>query len=225
MSSILKALKKLEREKSGRFPESMNITSDILGSADSSRKISPLALVLLFLLFFGGGIAITFFFMKVPQPKIKVNPGITANSLQPPVLPAAALPETLPAEIKIVPAPKKPHAETERKETKKSVLKNKLAESAAKKNAPAIVSDVSKKTVITLESAHKELYTSTVPHLRVNGIAFQTSSADSMAIVNGVPVSNGSIIEGVSVEEVQRDRVLFRRNLEKFEIRLGQSNR
>ena len=46
-----------------------------------------------------------------------------------------------------------------------------------------------------------------------------------MAIVNGTPVSNGSIIEGVTVEEVRKDRVLFQHNGEKFEIQLGQSNR
>jgi len=47
MSSIFNALKKLEREKSGRFPESMDLDLDILRSTDSSRSYSPLALVLL----------------------------------------------------------------------------------------------------------------------------------------------------------------------------------
>ncbi|NTV48170.1 MAG: general secretion pathway protein GspB [Geobacteraceae bacterium] len=203
----------------------MNINSDILGSTDSSRKISLLPLVLLFLLFFGGGIAVTFFFLKAPQPKTKLKPEITANNLQPQNLPAAVIPETLPTEIEIVPALKKPHGETVRKETSKSVIKKNLAGSIVKKNAPAIVSNISKKPDITTESATKEIYTSKAPNLRVNGIAFQNSNADSMAIVNGMPVSSGSIIEGVTVEEVQNDRVLFRRNLEKFEIRLGQSNR
>ena len=65
----------------------------------------------------------------------------------------------------------------------------------------------------------------TVPTLRVNGIAYQNGSADSMAVINGVPVLTGATIEGVTVEEVQKDRVLFQYNGEKFGIPLGQSNR
>ncbi len=64
-----------------------------------------------------------------------------------------------------------------------------------------------------------------MPVLRVNGIAFQASGGvDNMAIVNGTPVSGGSLIEGTIVEEVQKDRVLFQRNGERFSILLGQSN-
>jgi type II secretory pathway component PulC len=78
---------------------------------------------------------------------------------------------------------------------------------------------------ITAEPVHTDQApVITTPKLRVNGIAFQNSSADSMAIVNGTPVSGGSIVEGATVEEIRRDRVLFQRNGEKFEIQLGQSN-
>lgn len=54
MSSILKALKKLEHEKSGRFPNLLKIDSDILRAADSTRSFSPSVLVLLFLLVLEG---------------------------------------------------------------------------------------------------------------------------------------------------------------------------
>lgn len=221
MSSILKALKKLEREKSGRFPESMNINSDILGTADSNRNISPLSMVLLFLIFFGGGIAVAIFFMKAPPSKNNVKSDIAANSLQSPIQPTVK-PEVLPAEIEVVPALKGRHAESARKEAKKTVVKK---DSIVKKNTLAVVSDVTKKTSEAAESVNKKIHTNAVPVLRVNGIAFQNSNADSMAIINGIPVSSGSIIEGVTVEEVRKDRVLFKRNLEKFEIQLGQSNR
>jgi hypothetical protein len=65
----------------------------------------------------------------------------------------------------------------------------------------------------------------TIPALRVNGIAFQVSGADNMAIINGTAVASGSTIEGVTVEEVRKDRVLFQFNGEKFEIHLGQTNK
>jgi general secretion pathway protein B len=63
------------------------------------------------------------------------------------------------------------------------------------------------------------------PALRVDGIAFQDSTTESVAMINGVPVSNGSLIEGAKVEEIHKNRVGFSYNGEKFEIHLGQSNR
>jgi len=63
----------------------------------------------------------------------------------------------------------------------------------------------------------------TRPVLKVNGIAFQ-DGADSVAVINGVTVSNGSVIEGARVEEIQKDRVRFSRGGERFDIILDKSN-
>jgi general secretion pathway protein B len=63
------------------------------------------------------------------------------------------------------------------------------------------------------------------PVIKVNGIAFQDGSSDSVAVVNGIPVSNGSIIEGAMVEDIQRDRIRFSYGSEKFEVPLGKTNR
>lgn len=60
--------------------------------------------------------------------------------------------------------------------------------------------------------------------LKVDGIAFQEGAADSLAVVNGTTVSKGSVIEGVRVEEIQKDRVRFSRGGEKFEVILDKSN-
>jgi type II secretory pathway component PulC len=61
------------------------------------------------------------------------------------------------------------------------------------------------------------------PVLKVDGIAFQ-DGADSVAVINGVTVSKGSVIEGARVEEIQKDRVRFSRGGERFEIILDKSN-
>jgi type II secretory pathway component PulC len=65
----------------------------------------------------------------------------------------------------------------------------------------------------------------TPPLLRVNGIAYQNNSAESMAIINGNPLSKGSTIEGTTIEEIHKDKVVFQHNGRKFEIHLGQTNR
>jgi type II secretory pathway component PulC len=61
------------------------------------------------------------------------------------------------------------------------------------------------------------------PVLKVNGIAFQ-DGADSVAVINGITVSNGSVIEGARVEEIHKDHVKFSRDGEKFYIILEKSN-
>lgn len=228
MSSILKALKKLEHEKSDHRPDSLKIDSDILKVTDSSPRFSPLGMVLLFLLVFGGGISVAFFFMKDTKTTlatIKPQPEITVKSNPPPVTPTVVKPETLPAEIIVIPARNEPTVEISRKQQQKPAAAGNAADNIVKKPARAAISNISEKPKEATEAANSEIPAPSVPTLRVNGIAFQNNGADSMAIVNGTPVSSRSVIEGITVEEVQKDRVLFQRNGEKFEIQLGQANR
>jgi general secretion pathway protein B len=72
--------------------------------------------------------------------------------------------------------------------------------------------------------ASPAIVTSGPPLLKVQGIAFQDGSATGVAVVNGIAVSKGSVIEGVRVEEIQNDRVMFSRDGKKFEIILDKSN-
>lgn len=233
MSSILKALKKLEHEKTVRSPQSLKIDTDILRTVDSSRGLSPYSLALLFLLVFGGGAAVAFYFVrdaKAPRETATTPPVTAAKALQAKVPQPVIMPETLPAEIVVVPARKGPSGEAPRTKQKKPPAAGRAAGAVDRmpaKAAAAGVAEVGKEADGAAMGAAKGAVPAAAdaPNLRVNGIAFQNSGADSMAIVNGIPVSSGSIIEGTTVEEVRKDRVLFQRNGEKFEIMLGQSNR
>lgn len=213
MSSILKALKKLEHENSGHVPELLTIDSDILRSSRSSRSISLLSLGLLLLLFFGGGATVAYLFMM----KARVSPSVTKPQAE--ILSKSSSPlvtgKTIPVQAVIVPA-----------HTKRSdAVADKVADSIVKNAAPASVASVSENPQGATISAANKINSASAPTLRVNGIAFQNGGTDNMAIVNGMPVSNGSIIEGATVKEVQQDRILFQYNGERFEIQLGQSNR
>lgn len=228
MSSILKALKKLEHEKTARSPLSLKIDTDILRTVDSSRGYSPYSLALLFLLVFGGGASVAFYFardVKAPGETVTAPPAPVAKALQAKVPPPVIITETLPAEIVVVPARKGPSVEAPRaKQIKPPAAKTaKAVDRVPAKEAAAGVSELQNGSDEAAKGAVPAA--ADVPSLRVNGIAFQNNSADSMAIVNGMPVSSGSIIEGTAVEEIRKDRVLFQRNGEKFEIMLGQSNR
>jgi hypothetical protein len=229
MSSILKALKKLEHEKTVRLPHSLKIDTDILRTVDSSSGFSPYSLALLFLLVFGGGAAVALYFIrdtKAPQETGTSQPVTAAKALQTKVPQPVITPETLPAEIVVVPARREPSGEAPRTKQKKPPVAGKAASAVDRvpaKEAVSGISEVRKEADKAAKGAVPAV--AAVPNLRVNGIAFQNSGADSMAIVNGTTVSSGSIIEGTTVEEVRKDRVLFQRNGEKFEIMLGQSNR
>lgn len=224
MSSILKALKKLEHEKASHMTGSLNIDSEILRTVDSSRNFFTPAFALIILLFFGGGAAVAYFFMKeskVPLAATTLQASITSPSLRP--APAVG-PEVLPAEIIVIPARKETSGEVSR-QRHNTTDSGKSAESVTRKTEKESAASIlltPKKGAGTLQS---ELPVPTIPALRVNGIAFQVNGADNMAIINGTAVANGSIIEGVTVVEVRKDYVLLQYNGEKFEIQLGQSNK
>ena len=222
MSSILKALKKLEREKSGRFPDSFNIDAEILKNTDPGHKYSLFTLAMLFLLVFAVGVALTFFALKPPklvQTSIKAPPTLAEATSQPPT--AVIKPEIVAAEIVVKPA-RKHNGTVAHKQQQKKLPVDRIGDNTTHKQVKASVAgiaDKSKEINDTLPDSGQ------IPTLRVNGIAFQNNAAQNVAIVNGATVSRGSIVNGVTVEEIRSDRIIFQRNGTIFEIQLGQSNK
>ena len=62
------------------------------------------------------------------------------------------------------------------------------------------------------------------PRITVSGIAYNKEPADRLAVINGVPVGEGKAINGVTVEEIQPDRVRFSQGQKSFEVPLGRSS-
>lgn len=222
MSSILKALKKLEHEKTGRFPESLNINADILRTTESIRSFSPFTLLLFSLLIFGGGAAATFLFLTSKSATTSQQLISTEND-QPRDSQASVAPDTMPAEIVVVPAKSNSAGRRQLPQHKTIAPGNDDVHKTPTAVEP--VRPVKSKEVTAAVKSEYVAATRTLPALRVNGIAFQNRGAESVAIVNGVTVTKGATIEGATVDDVRNDRVLFRYNGEPFEILLGQSNR
>ncbi len=230
MSSILKALKKLEDEKTTRRPEVLNIDSDILRH-DSPQRYSASGIVLAAVLLFAGGSFATYLYLKKDSSQVvsenRNKKEVTKSNLPLPQLPVSVpnviKAEILPESIEIVPA--------KRTEPRKTVLPNQQKSSTVAKPQP--ISAVRKnstpnhdgKTIPAVTTVQAPAVAISVPTLRVNGIAFQDGAADSVAVINGVPVSSGAIIEGAKVEVIQKDRVRFSYKGEIFDIALGKSNR
>lgn len=224
MSSILKALKKLEDDRVARQPEQLKIDADILKS-DNAPRFSPSGAIMASLLLLAIGSGMTYMYMKRDaSPELSGRTSPPASS--------GIKTEQLPEAVAVVPAvPQKPA------KTGTVILPQSAPPVAARKAPPAAARPVvaQKPAGAPKSVEHGVVAEQAVPAppqvkppppaLRVNGIAFEDGNTESVAMVNGTPVTKGSLIEGVKVEDIHKNRVKFSYNGEKFEITLGQSNR
>lgn len=239
MSSILKALKKLEDEKAIRKPDSLKIDSEIL-RGDASQRISTTGISLLAAFLFVCGSGATYFFMKPDTKNIAgaKSPAASVESSRPSpsaasVVPAAENQQSLKSSKAELPkSGKVASARTDLKpgNTATAPSSVKSPELAARvqsvqQTKQAVGKQSAESTKKTPVTAVRATTTVMAPSLKVNGIAFQDESADRVAIINGISVSNGSSIEGAKVEDIQKDRVRFSYGGEHFDVALGKSNR
>ncbi|HIJ97070.1 MAG TPA: GspB domain-containing protein [Desulfuromonadales bacterium] len=245
MSSILKALKKLEEEKAVRRPGVVSLDAVIMHPDATKPRSSPVIMVVVAMLIFGGGSVATYFIMMRLMPPQQIVYGTKPGKEKPLPAPvpaairsgALSTPSTLPTEIlpeEVVVVPSQPST------TRQNVKTLPMQRPAVSQPAPPRVvqqaaplkpatgqpppSQLQHQPVAPLPSAIS-VGKAAAPRLRVNGIAFQKGSSDNMAIINGTPASNGSTVEGATVEEILKDRVRFSFHGETIEIPLGQSNR
>ncbi len=222
MSSILKALKKVESDAATRRPDEVRIDAEIL-RAESPARFSSSGVLLVSLLLMAFGAGGTYLYMtrdKAPE-QTRENSSIVPNKQQP--LPEASKTpvEHLPPEIIVVPAQQQ--TLPERKTVNKhSPPPESNGAAAVVKRPEALQPQPPPHREVPLPVAHP---LSSVPALRVNGIAFQDDSTGAVAMINEQPLAKGGIINGVTIEEIYKNRVKFNYNGELFEIPLGQSNR
>lgn len=218
MSSILKALKKLEEEKSARTPDALKIDSEILRGGSPSR-FPYRNVTLLAVLFFACGSALTYLYVKqgahpagnLPTQAAQHSPAATEEPRKTMPAEGGSSPtlQVEPPRYQVTNAPASaPRA-------------NHLKHSRA--TAPAVTGQP-KPGVVATPAAPPAAPAKRTPTLRVDGIAYHFGSADSLAVVNGNTVYAGAIVEGVKVEEIGKDRILFNYEGERFEVPLGKSN-
>lgn len=241
MSSILKALKKLEEEKLNLEdePRRVNVSSDILrqrGDKRTNRRllqgIAIIGILIVMLL-------ITLLLLR-PAPKEAALPVPAASTPQvttPPAPlqpPPASLPVSQPArQLPAQPAMPLPATgskaagplpqETVRlPEPARPAITRKtpLPELPGSEPLPAQAAQTRqppKPAVQTVENSE--------PHLTLSGIAWNKDSAERLAIINGQPASTGSHIGGAVVEEILPDRVRLSSKGRVFELSIGRSDR
>ncbi len=219
MSSILKALKKLEKENAARRQEPVRIDAGILG-ADPKSRMSPVGMVLASIILFLCGSILTYALLERNRQRQAAPPGYAPRQMASPenqgIGPKRAAPSATGETENVAHRPYSlepglPHPA--REPLPSGIKRQKLRTAATDRPAPGNGGPPGPAAPTPL-----------APVLRVDGIAFQ-EGVDGVAVVNGVQVTRGTSIEGVRVDEVQRDRVLFSHDGKRIEVYLGRSNR
>lgn len=225
MSSILKALKKLEDEQAGR---------QISSSAESDRQLgTPMRSGRPLLLLIGGiGVGLLLSgglylwlggrrdIQSPPSPAVMVQkpadipektaPGACPVVAEPsPATPTAAPVAASPVKLKVAAAP--PAAEKVAAVAAAAEIKAEMA-TPSEPSVPSKALETSKVPVEQIQIERRDIPAPgqqwTAPHLTVSEI-LPASGGGRMAIVNGLPVMEGTMVEDAVVRDIRPDRVIF----------------
>jgi len=237
MSSILKALQKVEEEKAARrnadrFSGEISRTRQKRG--EKPRWLLPVAMTIVVVVAVLATYALMGGFSQgkrqtapqagieaaAPQPQSRPVESSLPPSATPPVSdPVTVQPKTTrPAAVKV---PSAPSARNELPVSSAAAKNGKAYSPTVNAEPPAMraVEPPTERTVGALSLA---------PHaasdLTVSGIAWQKENTSRLAVVNGVPVIQGAVVAGARVDEILPDRVRFTQNRRSFEVLLGKTS-
>ena len=231
MSSILKALEKVEESRSTRRTVGVNtpaharvrrsawvVPACVLGGAVTaalatyaimggfSRHPAPVA----------GAKAVARPVPVAAQP-LAAAPAVQATA---PAIQVKPSPAATPATAAVAPAMKGPAAKSPAPTAKVRLLPGAVVvPSAPVPGTPA-------QAAVAMEphppvAAAPATTGKTRSEIRVTGIAWQKDGESSAAIVNGLPVQQGSMVDGFKVEEIYQDKVRFSGTNGSLEVPLG----
>jgi general secretion pathway protein B len=227
MSTILRALKKLEHEKASRKPGSVDVDLEFLESTPPASRRSPLKGALIMGLLVACGSAATYLVMtsaeKAPDSSrsaaLQARQSVfkAATTIIPVIIPLAnrssAPAPPLQAQQQPTPATRAVPPLRYSVITPAEPLSRKALTPEQHGQQPPGISRIPK-------IPRTPASTAPLPSLTVNGIAL-SDGEKRKAIVNGMSVSVGSLIEGARVEDIQGNRVRFSLRGKTFEVSVG----
>jgi general secretion pathway protein B len=235
MSTILRALKKLEHEKTSRKPDPADIDLEFLSSSPSTPapRRSPLKGVFVIALLLACGSAGTYLFMTRTEKKPVPIPRPAAPQAR------QAIPfKTATSALSSTVALANRSSAASPRTTSTPQTQTQAQTQAQQKPAPATLAmqpaktppeSLPKQVSLKKQRLQQIAKTPKAPirntsstSLTVNGIAL-SDGEKRKAIVNGMSVSVGSVVEGARIEDIQENRVRFSRGNRKFEISVGNS--
>jgi general secretion pathway protein B len=224
MSSILKALKRLEEDKAERSDVPVDIGRDILRQPRRQRRSTALPALSLAV---AGGLVVVGLLLMLNLWKSVKTPGFTTK-----IEPAVGAPPATPQQSAVAPSDRlsdyrEPEVVEVRMAAPPAAIANKPpvtstsrpAEHPTEAAAPAKTPDLAPPAK---PAAPAVVQQEARPHLVVSGIVYQPDRQARLAVVNDLPVMEGTVIEGARVEEILADRVRFAWEGGTFEVELGE---
>lgn len=247
MSSILKALKKLEAEKAARLSGQVEISRAILTEkaprpGHRSRLPVIFCVLVMAVAVLGGSMALWRSRGSTPSGTLQANAPLVPTqpapvkaspssqpaavpSAQVPAAPAAVVNRTPSAAVPVPPPLPKPREQLPRQASPAPVRETVPTPFARPLPAPVATPQPPADTTARPAPVPASPQPHAVPALRVSGIAWQKDSTSRLAIVNGQPVGLGAAVDGATIEEIFPDRVRFAYKGEKIEVGLGRSSK
>ncbi|GAB4179604.1 MAG: hypothetical protein Tsb0017_18730 [Geothermobacteraceae bacterium] len=198
MSSILKALKKLEEDKVRSGEVRVDIAADILRGR-TRKKESPARnwIIALALFFVITGAAAAWLWLNSPAVKLVSEPG---GHLAPPATVEQTADPRLQQQKSL---PTTPSRSSEVPTRQQAAAGNETVE-------PPPVAPPAEKPL---------------PELQLSGIVFQADPASRMAIVNDLPVMTGGMVDGWLLERIDANQVHFVRDGVRIGVRIEEDGR
>jgi len=231
MSLILDAMKKLDRERSSRRRRVSNIASEILRT-DQSHLRSRMPLYVIIVLLTAIVTAVFTYFISTESPTLSKSP----PALPPPSISTESPPST---GEKILPEPKptelvkesreeiRQEAPKIKKQTEESIPSSpkKAKQDVVPEEVP-LVPEKKKAPIEPIQERPAPITERPAPtpvSLRLTMISYDKDPARRLASVNDTIVTEGTIIEGMRVDEISSKYVRFSHKGQFFEIPLGSS--
>ncbi len=237
MSVILDALKKLDREKASRGSGTANIAVEILRAdlPGFGKRVPRYAAIALFTAFVTAAITYVVvvkgsFFPK-PAPLPVMSPPVLKQEVAP-VTPSAepapgARDEIRPEPPKVYTPirtgkPEAPLAEGKGHETKmkQSAVAKETALPVEKPRLPAEPAPQPVERTRVPAEAAPQASAKTLPSLNISAIVWYEEPSRRFAMINGLIVPEGAVVEGMKVEEIYPDRVRFLYQSQHLEIHI-----
>lgn len=218
MSSILEALKKLEEEKAARRGGVGNIAGKVTATGRRTRQRPPWLLPAAVAAVAVAASLATYVVMGGFSQRHGATVPAALQASQAPAVPApqAAPPDTTPGAAPDIQLP------AQKQETPPGSPASTVIIQAARHPIPA---SSSRREIPAEKNAPppQPIAAEELPGIDVTGIAWQKDSASRLAVVNGVSVAEGGMVEGVEVKEILPDRVRFSFKRKEFEVQLGKT--
>ncbi|HEY6838301.1 MAG TPA: general secretion pathway protein GspB [Geobacteraceae bacterium] len=230
MSSILKALKRLEEEKAARDAAAAGISARVKSGVVVPRPPSPWRLPLALGVVAALAVFITYAVMggfgpgrrTVTQSAV-VAPQQPQQSSQPVASEPSPAPVSRPLQGVKTPPAQSPAAPAVARTATPPVI----SAPAARDHGATFTTEPPAEVQVTPAVAPAAPSVSTgpaLPDLKVSGIAWQKDASSRMAMVNGATVVGGGKVSGARVEEIFPDRVRFSFEGKSFDVFLGKSS-